>query len=474
VSAAEQIKILNLEKHVPETQSRPEWTRSEIEAQVGRILQSPPFRNTAVLQAFLRFITERSIEGDTTGLTEHSIAAEVFSRGSTFDSSADTIVRTQAYRLRLKLREYYSNEGKNDPILIAVPKGHYVPSFLRNSQSVEEEAPEIGKVGKTAPPLRTWQSSSLLSRSSARAAALALLFAAIFGLGVFAGKVTPKSKTDLTGQNTLNDVDSFWSNFAGPDRQPIIAYTNSIYLATETGDLLRFRSGPVADRGALVNPQVAQQGAANRALLKVSGPTYFEDDLTGIGEVMEAVAVTEALRRVGAHPSYKRSKQISTQDLSNHNAVFLGSPFVNQILNDLPRPQNFVFTPPFSRPLLWTARIVNTHPQPGEAAAYAIERAPGTQVIRTDYGVVALLPGLMPNRKILILAGLTTSGTQAAAQFAASLPGVKEMKRRLLGKQNSDGAKWPLSFEYLLRTRLNQGVDIVQSECLASRFSNQE
>ena len=46
-----------------------------------------------------------------------------------FRSRPDTIVRTQAYRLRTKLKEYYENEGKKEQVIVEVPKGHYVPTF---------------------------------------------------------------------------------------------------------------------------------------------------------------------------------------------------------------------------------------------------------------------------------------------------------------------------------------------------------
>ncbi len=62
----------------------------------------------------------------------------MFGRSADFDSSVDTIVRTQAYRLRLKLNEYYLSEGAADPIAIEIPKGHYVPSFHRRSPHVLE------------------------------------------------------------------------------------------------------------------------------------------------------------------------------------------------------------------------------------------------------------------------------------------------------------------------------------------------
>ena len=446
-----------------------EWTRAEIEAQIGRITPSTQFRTTAVLQSFLRFITEQTIAGNSESLTEHSIATEVFSRRSSFDSSVDTIVRTQAYRLRSKLREYYSAEGKSDPILIEIPKGHYIPQFSRNLQKVEEPEPQSVKIAGKLEPSHIQVSVKRSPVVYFRIAGAAIVLSLVFALGVFAGKRLMGVPTSNTAQRTFTSVDSFWANFVDNDQQPIVAYTNAVYLATENGSLLRFQSGPESDRGALVNPSVARQNLANRAFLGANEATYFENDLTGIGEVAGVAAIAQALERVGAHPIFKRSKQVSAYDLSNHNTIFLGSPFVHLILNDLPRPQNFRFIMPAEGPLLWTARIVNSRPENGESAFYSIERVPGTEAIRTEHAVVSMMPGLRPDRKILILAGLTTSGTQAAAQFATSLEGIQEMRRRLPHSGSSQATAWPASFEHLLRIRLNQGIDIVSAECIASR-----
>ena len=52
-------------------------------------------------------------------------------------------MRRQAHALRHKLAEYYSTEGKQDPIRVEIPLGHYVPSFEPNPEAVEEESIEV-------------------------------------------------------------------------------------------------------------------------------------------------------------------------------------------------------------------------------------------------------------------------------------------------------------------------------------------
>lgn len=438
-------------------------SRSEIEEQLRSILSSSYFRNSVVLQSFLRFITEQALASGGGALNEYCIATQVFSRGTEFDSAEDTIVRTQAYRLRLKLNEYYNTDGVHDAIVIEVPKGHYVPSFRRRPVH-ESHTTSLGEI-QVRPPGKLQNTRALLLP-----VAITLTAVVLFGLGLFIGS-QKEPKPQRAGEKT-SAVDLFWASFLGPEREPIVAYTNTLYLTADSGELVPFAGGPVADRGAMVNPNIVSQGANSHSLFKNLGPLYFEDDMTGIGEVIGAVAISKALERIGARPSFKRSRLLTTYDLQNHDVIFLGSPFVNQILNELPGSPNFLFKQASSPPLLWRSHIQNRNPERGELANYELQRESQSQVIRADYSVISLLPGLAPGKGILVLAGLTTSGTEAAAEFATSIRGVTEMAGRLPQHGASQSRTWPSSFEYLLKVHLSHGVDIIQSECVASRTKN--
>lgn len=98
-----------------------------VAAQLQRVLGSAAFVNAPILSRFLRYVVERSLARDGCALKEYTLGVEVFGRGCDFDPRIDTIVRTHARRLRARLEDYYRDAGRGDPILIEVPKGHYVP-----------------------------------------------------------------------------------------------------------------------------------------------------------------------------------------------------------------------------------------------------------------------------------------------------------------------------------------------------------
>ncbi len=100
-----------------------------VRAQLDTVLESPGFANAPNIAAFLRHVVECTLRGQPDRLKEYCIGAEVLERGEEFDPATDTIVRSQARRMRAKLTEYYAGQGLADPVLIEVPKGGYSARF---------------------------------------------------------------------------------------------------------------------------------------------------------------------------------------------------------------------------------------------------------------------------------------------------------------------------------------------------------
>jgi adenylate cyclase len=100
-----------------------------VRAQLERILASPGFANAGRLSRFLRFVVERTLEGEGDQLKEYRLGTEVFDRSADYDPRLDSIVRVEARRLRAKLAEYYAGPGQGDPVLIGMDKGSYAARF---------------------------------------------------------------------------------------------------------------------------------------------------------------------------------------------------------------------------------------------------------------------------------------------------------------------------------------------------------
>jgi TolB-like protein len=107
--------------------------------QLARIVSSPVFISSARLCRFLTHIVNRTMHGTADDLKEFSIAIEVFDRTSDYDPNIDAIVRVEARRLRSKLKTYYEDApGRNDPVLIGLRPGSYVPIFRWLEKQLED------------------------------------------------------------------------------------------------------------------------------------------------------------------------------------------------------------------------------------------------------------------------------------------------------------------------------------------------
>ena len=114
--------------------------RQAVRQQLERVLGSAGFTRNERLSRFLRYVVEQSLEGRDSEIKESVIAVEVFGRNGDYDPKVDSIVRTEASRLRARLTEYYSGEGRNDPVVVELPKGGYIPLFCeRDAREQQQE-----------------------------------------------------------------------------------------------------------------------------------------------------------------------------------------------------------------------------------------------------------------------------------------------------------------------------------------------
>ncbi len=119
----------------------------EINAQLQRVLDFSAFKNSPILSKFLSFIVSETIHHRQQQIKEYSIAINVLNRRVDFNPKGDAVVRIHAGRLRRALNEYYIIQGMNDPVVINIPKGCYVPQFERG----DVDKMEAGKPAATAP-----------------------------------------------------------------------------------------------------------------------------------------------------------------------------------------------------------------------------------------------------------------------------------------------------------------------------------
>ncbi len=114
---------------------------AEVRAQLERLLAAPALTSSRRRGQLLRYLVGRTLAGEADAINEYAIGVDVFEKPPSFDPRIESVVRTEAGRLRQKLREYYAADGRTDRVLIEIPLRSYKPAFVFRDPEVPPTAP---------------------------------------------------------------------------------------------------------------------------------------------------------------------------------------------------------------------------------------------------------------------------------------------------------------------------------------------
>ncbi len=130
---------------VPSPKEAPTEVACEREQLVSRVASSSTFEKSLRLRAFFLHVCRCALENKPEEATEQQIGIHVYGKAPGYNPNEDNIVRSQARVLRMKLEHHFANEGKNESVIITVPKGRYLPVFEARAQErvilIPAEAP---------------------------------------------------------------------------------------------------------------------------------------------------------------------------------------------------------------------------------------------------------------------------------------------------------------------------------------------
>lgn len=145
------------------------------QAQINRIIQSKVFRSSEVHRNLLQYLAAKSLASDTNDLKEYTIGVDVFAKPTSYDPRQESVVRMHIARLRQKLAEYYRLEGKEDPVLVDVPKGGFKVIFEPRNVPFE---PVVALITENTGPAKS------LAREKALKVLLAVACVCVLSLGL--------------------------------------------------------------------------------------------------------------------------------------------------------------------------------------------------------------------------------------------------------------------------------------------------
>jgi hypothetical protein len=393
-------------------------------AQIEKLVSSHVLHGSESLCKLLRYLAKHALDHPGTPIKEYQIATEVFGRSDDFDPQLDSMVRVQAGRLRGKLAEYYGASGADDAVVVDLPKGTYVIAFHQRPIGTK---PHLNN-GEASHPDPTAARGDRNSMAAVLSLGILLGLAVLTIFGLLWSRNSAQAGLARESEVAPAAFRVFWNGFVS-GQEPWVIFSNAAFVGRpETG--MRYYDG-TKDKGS-----------------------FILDHYTGVGEVLAVHELDRVFGLLHRQIRLKRGNLFSLDDAKNNNLIFVGSPFENLTLLELPGTQEFVFQRMASGSRKGDEAIVNLHPHPGEAKEYfpSLGNAPLTE----DYAVVGLVKGLNPGQAVLILAGTTTIGTQAAVEYVCRQSSVEELLLRLPVSQT--GQLKP--FEAVIRVKVTRGVPV--------------
>jgi hypothetical protein len=465
--------------------------KDEIRFQLDQILASGAFRGSHRCQEFLSHVVEHALSGDFDGIKERMLGIRIFGRKASFDTNYDSIVRVTASDVRKRLLRYYET-SPSSTLRIELPLGSYIPEFhhaigrsayssearsvassvadsseseelhrrsLETGSSISGEPAVIAEHGEDA----RGKTGNALPSSSAPPIRLRffLLTGAICLLFFIVGWIVSGFHTRAALHRDLFTIPqySFYGELLGPlgsnagQETKIVLSNPSVFLPRESDS-----PNPLIDedRGrnkVLIPPHVARNLAGGVEDTKVGLPHRYlsldTTDYTGLGEAQTAFNLQKLFDMLNRSAELTEGRFLNWDEARDQNLVLLGARHVT------PWTQSDIAAANFTMEFKTTSNAIdNLHPKPGEQATY-VQKFDGRELV--DYGLIWMSQSPSGSR-ILVLAGLTSTGTAGVGDFFTDPNQMKPIFEKL--KAASPKSSIPPNWQVLLRITARDDVPL--------------
>jgi hypothetical protein len=389
-------------------------------ALLERVLGSVQLHRAPRLREFLSYVGRRSLKDGCSHVHEQEIGVAVFGRPDAYDTSVDNIVRANATELRKRIEAYFESEGLNEPLIMEIPRGSYVPVFrlrpLKAESAPESQIPTVAVISESSKGIpraelasvqRQWLLPALIVACSA-VAVLSLVCAALWNQNramhrsFYAWQYSPSLAT-------------FWSGFLDGSSDTDIVMSDAFFKLAQDFTGKSFTLNDYISRG-YVNELISQENSpdAREILGKVSAWS------SGNSNHLSLARRILALDPLGKNIRLYYARDYTPELIKQDNVILLGSRVTNPWDSLFDDRLNFIVKLGSDE----TSAIVNRAPAAGEQSIYTHSDSVG-------YCVVAYLPNPDSNGKVLIIEGTTVEATEAGGDFLLSESQMSSFQRTL-------------------------------------------
>jgi hypothetical protein len=360
-------------------------------AQLAKVLDSPHFHSSKKCSLFLRFVVEHAIDNRLECLKERTLGIEVFNRDSQYDTNQDPIVRITAGEVRKRLAQYYLEPGHEDELRIGMPTGSYIPEVTPPADKAEPVIETLA-VTRSVPRHRRWW-----------IAATALGLAAVAAVGSLYFRKT--------------DLDRFWA--------PLITAQGPVLVCLGQPKAYNFtlRTKRALDEW-FGNTGEPRDPPAEIAAVPLSAIVPMWDRFTGFGDAQALAHISGLFGANGQRIQVRGGRSISLADLRGKPVVLIGA-FDNQWTIGLTGELRFYFDVDHQN----HAEVVRDRQHPGNTDWKVVNAWPYWR-IPVDYAIISRVLDATTEQMVVVVAGITHYGTQAAGEVLTNPVYFAEVVKR--------------------------------------------
>jgi len=399
-----------------------------------RVAATPNFLKAKRLRELLLYIGERSLRDPHCVLHEQEIGVDVLGRAPDYDTSHDTLVRVQVSQLRKKLQEHFSGEGRNEPLVIEIPKGSYLPVFrVRVDDRDSGLEPLSGQPTGTVPTHGVLPNPAIVGYKRNYVVLIGSIVVVVVLITLLVALYSRKPSS-VSSRPT---VDAFWRQLFdnGQPTNLVLSDITLIPFQKQIGQRIQLSEYESREFERLADQHVADP--AQRAL----GMEVVNRVATSVSDVEVARAFGVLAFENHLPLTLISARDVSSEVISSQNSILLGSwranPWVGLFEDQLNFRTEYHESPP-------SVRLINSSPLKGEETAY------GAEWRRYGYCRVAYLANPKHMGNVLIISGSDVISTDAGGRFLSTESALLDLRQRLGVKT---GKPFP-HFEILLRTQI--------------------
>lgn len=315
-----------------------------------------------MLRELLRYLHTNRGKSD---LSEYAIGVDALGRRPEFDPKTDATVRVQIARLRQRLKDYYDNEGAQDPIRIVISAGSYRPEF----EQIATSRPEAPAPASPARFGYLWTAAVIL---------------ALICIALAVDDFRLRSRAPTSARPAAHE---FWTAFTRGGSVSLVVPVPLFFLWKDRN--------LVARDFAVNEPAALPRSEYLSGLQKQLGQPEISQLYTVASDTLAAGVIARYLQDRNVAVNLVDTPTVSVEAFGNQNTVLLIGPGTINEAEPLLRTMSFTLPQ-------GAASVVNRKPRPGEPPFWKdVQLAP---LRMTGHGIIARLPGRVPGTQIVLLA----------------------------------------------------------------------